>query len=116
MANTSGTGTWEDLAGRLGRLDDIRRFRRNIVAFARGSGASLRAFRELQADAWITWPDWPVNHPELLEAVPIAADRVLWRDLNVVLSPAADPAAASFLRFLVSAPAQELMRREGWQR
>jgi len=116
VANTSGTGTWEDLAGRLGRLDDIRRFRRNIVAFARGSGASLRAFRELQADAWITWPDWPVNHPELLEAVPIAADRVLWRDLNVVLSPAADPAAASFLRFLVSAPAQELMRREGWQR
>jgi accessory colonization factor AcfC len=116
VANTSGTGTWEDVAGRLGRLDDIRRFRRNIVAFARGSGASLRAFRDLNADAWITWPDWPVNHPDLLEAVPIAADRRLWRDLNVALSPAADPEAAAFLRFLDSPPAQALMGREGWQR
>jgi accessory colonization factor AcfC len=116
VANTSGTGTWEDVAGRLGRLDDIRRFRRNIVAFSTGSGASLKAFRELNADAWITWPEWPVNHPELLEEVPIAADRRIWRDLNVALSPAADPEASAFLQFLVSPPAQALMRTEGWTR
>ena len=71
----------------ISRLDDIRRFRRNIVAFAKGSGASLQAFGKFNADAWITWPDWPVNHPELLESVSIAADRRIWRDLNVALSP-----------------------------
>ena len=43
VANTSGTGVWEDVAGRLGKLDDIRAMRRNIVAFPHGSGASFKA-------------------------------------------------------------------------
>jgi accessory colonization factor AcfC len=51
VSNTSGTGTWEDVAGRLGRLEDIRSFRRNIVAFGKGSGASLKAFKDLDAGA-----------------------------------------------------------------
>ncbi len=116
LANTSGTGTWEDVAGRLGRLEDIRSFRRNIVAFATGSGASLKAFKDLDADAWITWPDWPVTHPELFDAVAIAPERQIWRDLNVVLSPLADPEAKAFLEFLITKEAQALMKTEGWIR
>ncbi len=46
VANTSGTGVWEDIAGRAGRLDDIRRFRANIVGFGKGSGPSFRMFME----------------------------------------------------------------------
>lgn len=32
VANTSGTGVWEDVAGRLGSLDDVKRFRTNIAS------------------------------------------------------------------------------------
>ena len=54
VANTSGTGTWEDIAGRTGSLDDVRRFRRNIIGFGKGSGPSFRMFVDKAADAWIT--------------------------------------------------------------
>jgi accessory colonization factor AcfC len=116
IANTSGTGVWEDIAGRLGKLEDIKRFRRNIVAFSTGSGASFKAFQGLDADAWITWPEWAVDNPKVLQAIPISSDRSIWRDLNVALSTSADPQAASFLRFLVSDEAQKLMRSAGYVR
>ena len=116
VSNTSGTGTWEDVAGRLGRLEDIRAFRRNIVAFGKGSGASLKAFKELGADAWITWPDWPVTYADTLEEVPLPRERQIWRDVNVALSPDADPEAKQFLDFLVTPEAQALMKTEGWIR
>jgi accessory colonization factor AcfC len=116
IANTSGTGIWEDIAGRLGKLEDVKRFRRNIVAFSTGSGASFKAFKELDADAWITWPEWVVDNPKVLQAVPIASDRSIWRDLNMALSSSADPQAALFLRFLISDEAQKLMRKAGYVR
>lgn len=116
VANTSGTGVWEDVAGRMGRLDDVRAFRANIVAFAPGSGASLKAFKEKEADAWITWPSWPVNNPDTLEAVALSPERTVWRDVNVTLAGDADPAAADFLAFLVSDEAQAIMATEGWTR
>ena len=116
IANTSGTGTWEDIAGRLGNLEDVKRFRRNIVAFSTGSGASFKAFKELDADAWITWPEWAIDNPMVLQAVPISSNRSIWRDLNIALSTFADPEAASFLQFLVSDEAQKLMRSAGYVR
>ena len=114
--NTSGTGTWEDVAGRLGRLDDIAAFRKNIVAYALGSGASFQQFQDQDADAWITWPNWPLTHQDVLEMVELDEARKIWRDVNVVISPDADPAAQDFLNFLVTDEAQELMATEGWQR
>lgn len=116
VANTSGTGLWEDIAGRLGKLEDVSRFRRNIVSFSTGSGASFKAFQELNADAWITWPEWVVDNPNVLQAIPLAGERSIWRDLNVALSTHADPQAAVFLRFLVSDEAQQLMRGAGYVR
>ena len=116
IANTSGTGIWEDIAGRKGKLEDVKRFRRNIVAFSTGSGASLKAFQKLNADAWITWPEWAVDNPKVLQEIPISSDRSIWRDLNIALSTSADPQAASFLRFLVSDEAQKLMHSAGYVR
>lgn len=113
--NTSGTGTWEDVAGRLGRLDDIAKFRENIVSYALGSGASYQQFGAQDADAWITWPNWPITKDDL-DMVELAEDRVIYRDVNVVLSPEADTEAQAFLDFLVSEQAQELMATEGWLR
>ena len=113
--NTSGTGTWEDVAGRLGSLDDISDLRRNIVAYALGSGASYGVISNGDADAWITWPNWPITKDDL-DMVELSEDRVIYRDVNVVLSPDADPEAQAFLDFLITDEAQELMATEGWQR
>ena len=116
VANTSGTGVWEDIAGRLGRLDDIRRFRANIVGFGKGSGPSFRMFTEKDADAWITWPDWPITHPDMAEIVELPEPRRIWRDLSLVLSPDADPAARRFVAFLTGDRAASIMKTEGWTR
>jgi len=116
IANTSGTGTWEDIAGRLGNLEDVKRFRRNIVAFSTGSGASFKAFKELDADAWITWPEWAVDNPKVLQAIPISSNRSIWRDLNIAVSSSADPRASSFIQYLISDEAQKLMRSYGYVR
>lgn len=116
VANTSGTGAWEDVAGRLGQLSDVRAFRKNIVVFAKGSGASFKAFKAEDADAWITWPNWPFTKSDVLEEVVMSPERTVWRDVNVALSPDADPAAQAFLDFLLTPEAQAIMRTEGWVR
>lgn len=103
------------MAGRLGSLDDIAAPRRNIVAYALGSGASYGVISAEDADAWITWPNWPITKDDL-DMVELAEDRVIYRDVNVVLSPDADPEAQQFLDFLVTEEAQELMATEGWRR
>ena len=116
VANTSGTGTWQDVAGRLGSLDDVKRLRRNIVAFGKGSGASFKAFGEPHADAWITWPDWPITHSDQAGLVPLSPQRTIWRDVNVVLAPDADPQAQQFIDFLVGTRGAEIMKTDGWVR
>lgn len=114
--NTSGTGAWEDVAGRLGNLDDVAKFRRNIVSFSKGSGASFRAFKSMDADAWITWPNWPTTKSDVLQMVAISPERTIWRDVNLALSPDADPQAKAFLEFLITPEAQKIMATEGWIR
>ena len=116
VANTSGTGTWEDVAGREGRLDDIKRFRKNIVGFGKGSGPSYKMFVEKGADAWITWPDWPITHPDAAEIVKLSDRRTIWRDVNVVLAHDADPQAKQFLDFLTSDRGAAIMKTDGWVR
>lgn len=66
--------------------------------------------------AWITWPDWPVTNPEVLEQVALEPERTIWRDVNVVISPQAAPETQEFLDFLVAEEAQALMASEGWVR
>jgi len=116
VANTSGTGVWEDVAGRTGNLGEVAAFRANIVAFEKGSGASFRAFKDKEADAWITWPNWPINNPDTLDYVELDEGRRIWRDVNVVLSPDADPEARAFLDFLLTPEAEAIMKTEGWKR
>jgi accessory colonization factor AcfC len=114
--NTSGTGVWEDVAGRLGSLSDVKAFRQNIVAYSKGSGASFRAFNELEADAWITWSHWPLTHPNDADIVEISSARVIYRDLNVVTNATADPEASDFIKFLKGKEAISIFKSEGWFR
>jgi len=116
IANTSGTGTWEDVAGRAGKLDDVKRFRKNIVGFGKGSGPSYTMFVDKNADAWITWPDWPITHADQADLVALSDDREIWRDVNVVLASDADPQARRFIDFLVSDRGAAIMKTEGWTR
>lgn len=116
VANTSGTGTWEDVAGREGRLEDIKRFRKNIVGFGKGSGPTYKMFVEKDADAWVTWPDWPITHPDAAEIVKFSDRRTIWRDVNVVLAHDADPQAKQFIDFLTSDRGAAIMKTEGWVR
>ena len=48
--------------------------------------------------------------------IELAEDRVVYRDINVVLSSDADPEAKAFLDFLVTEEAREILATEGWQR
>jgi accessory colonization factor AcfC len=116
VANTSGTGTWEDVAGRTGSLEEVRRFRKNIVGFGKGSGPSFKMFVEKDADAWITWPDWPITHPDKADYINLPKDRTIWRDVNVALAPDANPEARKFLDFLNSERGATIMKTEGWVR
>ncbi|SRR5579859_1515448 len=116
VANTSGTGTWEDVAGREGRLGDIARLRKNIVGFGKGSGPSYKIFVDQNADAWITWPDWPITHPDAAQIVKLSKSRTIWRDVNVVLAHDADSEAKQFLDFLTSSRGAAIMKTEGWVR
>jgi accessory colonization factor AcfC len=113
--NTSGTGVWEDVAGRLNSLQDVRAFRENIIAYAKGSGASFRAFKGQKADAWITWTHWPITHPDAADYVEIEPERRIYRDLTVVTNQQADPEAAEFIAFLESdMAARKIFESEGW--
>ena len=112
--NTSGTGVWEDVAGRLGSLDDVKTLRSNIASSEKGSGASFRAFKSLNADAWITWIHWPIDHSDVADYVEIEPERRIHRVTNIVVSPEADPAAREFVAFLKTDRAAELFASEGW--
>ncbi len=113
--NTSGTGVWEDVAGRLGSLADVKTFRKNIVAFAKGSGASFRAFKESN-DAWITWAHWPLTHPLDADFVELSKDRVIYRDLTIVTNSKADCETEKFIEFLKKNEAFEIFKSEGWSK
>ncbi|AKJ43427.1 substrate-binding domain-containing protein [Pragia fontium] len=112
--NTSGTGLWEDIAGRLGRLDDIKKIRSNIVAFEQGSGAAFKSFQQLKADAWITWSDWPIANADKVDMVTIEPERRIYRDFNMAVSPKADAGAAQFMADLTTEEGAKYFQEEGW--
>lgn len=96
MSNTSWSDAWEDIAGHSRNIEDVRAFRTNIFAFASGSDTSFKAFKDMDADAWITWPNWPATNPPALEAEELSNSRKIWRDVNLALAPDADPEAMAF--------------------
>jgi accessory colonization factor AcfC len=73
-------------------------------------------FVDKDADAWITWPDWPITHSDTVDYIALPKERTIWRDVNVVLAPDADPEATQFLDFLSSDRGAAIMKTEGWIR
>lgn len=114
--NTSGTGLWEDVAGRKGKLADVQQLRRNIVAFEQGSGASFRAFTNQQADAWITWVHWPLNHSEKADFVEMEPERRIYRGLLISKAQGADASTQRFIDFIDSPKGEPFFAQDGWTR
>ncbi len=114
--NTSGTGVWEDIAGRLGNIEDIKSFRKNIVAYAKGSGAGFKAFKEKEADAWITWGHWQFSHQADADIVEFSEERTIHRDLSIVTNNKADSNTKQFIDFLKGEKAFQIFKSEGWSK
>ncbi|MDQ7047988.1 MAG: substrate-binding domain-containing protein [Sulfurovum sp.] len=111
--NTSGTGVWEDIAGRLGSLSDVNKLRKNIITFAKGSGAGFKAFKN-RADAWITWTHWIKTHPKDADMIEFSKERVIYRDLSIVTNSKADNETEIFITFLKGNEAKKIFYSEGW--
>ncbi|MFP5316443.1 MAG: substrate-binding domain-containing protein, partial [Actinomycetes bacterium] len=110
-------GMWEDIAGRTGRIEMVRDFRRNIAVFAATSGDARRIWQEnSQLDAWVIWNIWWVANPELADMVPIEDDLVIYRDSGVGLTRRGQgkPSAQQFVDFLQSPEGSKIFAKWGW--
>lgn len=112
------TGLWEDVAGRLGRLEDVRAFRRNIGAFTGNSGDAKKLWvADASFDAWLIWNIWEIANDELADQVAIEPERRIWRDCGVALTHrgSRNDSAKAFLEFLTSAEGRAIFEKWGWK-
>ncbi|MDI4663481.1 extracellular solute-binding protein [Xanthobacter autotrophicus] len=110
-------GLWEDVAGRTGRIEEVRRLRANIAFFSPNSAAAKQKWTEDQTfDAWIIWNIWQVANPTLADTVDIDADHRVYRDVGVVPSARGreKPNAAAFVAFLKSPEGARIFQKWGW--
>lgn len=110
-------GLWEDVAGRLGRIDAVKAFRANIAKVARNSAEARQAWTEdRNLDAWLIWTIWQKANPTLADLVPIEPEYRIYRDTGVGLTRRGkeNPDAVAFKTFLASAQAGEIFAKWGW--
>lgn len=116
-SNTSGTGLWEDIAGRKGDLKTVSGIRKNIVMFAPNSGTARNALENSDdADVWITWADWAASNPGIGDVVEIDSEYTIWRDLNIVVRKDANSDIRKFAEWLNSEEASPAFKKYGWSR
>lgn len=116
-SNTSGTGVWEDIAGRKGNIETVAGVRKNIILYAPNSGTARKALEtQTGADVWITWADWAASNPGIGEMVEIAPDYVIWRDMNIAVRQDADAETRQFAAWLRSDEAAPAFKKYGWVR
>ncbi|MGL4827291.1 MAG: substrate-binding domain-containing protein [Vibrionaceae bacterium] len=114
-SNTSGTGVWEDMIGRSGNIEQIAKFRKNIVSFTPNSGSARKAFLENpQVDAWITWLDWAKTNPDFGDVVAIEKELVIYRDINVALKKMPSKQSVQFANYLTSDKAKTIFAQYGF--
>lgn len=106
-------GLWEDITGRLGLLDEVRK---NICYYANGCIAIIEAVASGQVDAAFGWMAFEHLEPERIEIVEIPKEQQVLRGTCVgLLSFAKEPEAAKrFMDFLASPEAREFYKEYGW--
>ncbi|AIT08578.1 ABC transporter ATPase [Candidatus Francisella endociliophora] len=114
-SNTSGTGVWEDIVGRKHDINFMKAFRKNIIEFAPNSGSAFKAFKQDNADAWITWRDWAISNPDEGEVVNVSPKYNISRDFNIVVNKEnKNPEVDKFVEFLQSNEALKSFYSYGW--
>jgi molybdate transport system substrate-binding protein len=106
-------GLWEDISGRLGLLDQIRK---NISYYANGCIAIVEAVATNQVDAAFGWTAFKHLEPERIEVIEMPEEQQVLRGTGVgMLSFAKEiEAARRFMDFLTSGEAREFYSQYGW--
>jgi accessory colonization factor AcfC len=119
VVNGSGqNGAWEDVAGRLGQIEQVKAFRSNIVAYAKNSAEAKQMWSEHpDINVWLVWNIWQVANPSLADVVPIEPNYAVYRDAGVAITRrgAADPASKQFVDFLKSKEGAAIFAKWGWK-
>lgn len=111
-------GAWEDMAGRKGSIETVRKLRSNIVNFAKNSAEARTTWTDrTDIDVWLIWNIWQVSNAKLADVVPIEADYAIYRDVGVGLTTqgTARPEAKQFVEFLESREGALIFKKWGWQ-
>lgn len=112
------TGLWEDIAGKNGNLQTIRKLRSNIVYYAPNSADALQRWTGKQApDAWIIYNIWQIAHPQVAEIVPLGKRHMLYRDMDLSLTRNGknDAMAKEFYRFVLGPEGKSIFQHFGWR-
>ncbi len=106
-------GLWEDISGRLGLLDKIRK---NICYYANGCIAIVEAVATGQVDAAFAWTAFQHLEPERIEIIEMPEEQQVLRGTGVGLLSFAKKteAAKQFMDFLTSPEAREFYKKYGW--
>jgi accessory colonization factor AcfC len=106
-------GLWEDIAGRLGLLDKIRK---NISYYANGCIAIVEAVADNQVDAALGWTAFKHLEPDRIEVVEMPEEQQVLRGTGVgMLSFAKNTEAArKFMDFLTTPEARAFYEEYGW--
>lgn len=106
-------GLWEDISGRLGLLDKIRR---NICYYANGCISIVEAVATNEIDAAFGWTAFKHLEPERIEIVEMPKEQQVSRGTGVgMLSFAKDSQIATqFMDFLASPQARRFYEEYGW--
>ena len=119
VAGAGQTGLWEDVAGRRGRIQDVRALRANLVLPEAPNSAAARERWQSEADidAWLIWNIWQISNPKLADLVPVEEPYRIYRDTGVVLTQRGKTSAHAqgFVRFLASPEGARIFAQWGWQ-
>ncbi len=113
------TGAWEDMAGRKGDLNTVKKIRSNIVGYAANSAIARDTWtNDKDIDVWLIWNIWQVSNPTLAQAVAIESDYAIYRDTGVAFTKqgSANPTAQQFVDFLQSAKGAAIFKKWGWSK
>lgn len=110
-------GLWEDVAGRLGRIADVKAFRTNIAVAAKNSAEARQAWTaDPTLDAWLIWSIWQVANPTLADQVAVEPELRIYRDAGIALTRkgGARPEAKAFGAYLASPEGERIFTKWGW--
>lgn len=111
-------GMWEDVIGRTGDIENMRKFRKNIAAIAPNSGAAKEKWLEDEnIDAWLIWNHWQIDNPDIADQVATEPELTIYRDVAVATTKkgAENSKLGAFLDYLKGDASAKIFADHGWQ-